>query len=174
MGLGRLNGCWTLSPGHSFSPLPSSCYCFDPKLLAVVWSPWWWKSSWNKKTHNASLPCSLSPSVFLSLSLSLSSISARCVSPASYLATIHLHHSCWGSHGDQRLAKWQPANVQAGGGGGWWCREECPHHPILPEDLCAGLRSHDRGLVSQTHRDRRTVGHTGWWVGTLSFSFGFN
>lgn len=134
------------------------------------------KAVCNKEPEHLSLL--FSPPSLLSLrcqSLCLSLSPSRPVLHLSQVCLIsHLvaflptsYHRCRGSHGNQRSAKWQPANIQAGGGGGWWCREERPHHPILPEDLCARLRSHDRGLVSKTHGDRRTVGDTGWWVGNM-------
>lgn len=105
---------------------------------------------------------------------SLLHLSARCVSSATSQPTSHLHRRRRVGDGDQRRAQWQPANVQAGSGGGWWRWKERPHHPIFPEDLRARLRPHHRGLVPQTHRDRRAVGDTGWWVESCSFSLIFS
>lgn len=116
------------------------------------------------RVHLCLLPSLLSIHFHSSLHPSPSSISDRCVSPAPLWPTSHLLDRWRSSHGDQRRTQRQLANVQAGGGGGWWRREERPDHPVFPEDLCAGLRPHDRGLVPQTHRDRWPVGHSGWWV----------
>lgn len=125
-------------------------------------SPWWWKSCAPVFTLSP-LPLLLSIHFHSFLHLSQCSFSARCASPAPLQLTSHLEDHWSSSHGDQRLTQRQLANIQAGGGGGWWRWEERPDHPVFPENLCARLRSHDRGLVPQTHRDRWAVGHTGWW-----------
>lgn len=161
-------------PEHSFGFV---LFFFSSRLSACgLWSPWWWKSSSVLFSLSAPSPLYCQSLFFNPFSSfpSLLHLSARCVSSATFQPTSHLHRRRRVGDGDQRRAKRQPANVQAGSGGGRWCWKERPHHPIFPEDLCSRLRPHHRGLVPQTHRDRRAVGDTGWWVDGCSFSLIFS
>lgn len=141
------------------------CFFFLPVFLLVVCG-----LHGDEKAALSCSPCLLPPLSIVNPFFSIPSLpfpsllrlSARCVSSATFQPTSHLHCRRRVGDGDQRRAKRQPANVQAGSGGGWWRWKERPHHPIFPEDLCARLRPHHRGLVPQTHRDRRAVGDTGW------------